>query len=282
MTALTKYWRTHFLFKNTIMAIINTKERKADTNAWMTTYTDLLILLLTFFVLLLSMATIDKRKKRLALNSFVGAFGFKPGALSILGKPKGTNITVGDAPLVEEDIQFERLRNVAMKHNLESDVSMTKQLERTVISFNNRILFQPGSDKIEPGARKFLIELVDTLKKGVRLIEIRGYTDPTETAFQKDKLKYSMYLSSKRAFSVYHFLREQSEILIEKMVAHGFGTITPEESSEGNRPGSNRQVEIILDEEEEIPYRLKTPKKKGSLLDFKGFLFRVPADKDVE
>jgi chemotaxis protein MotB len=261
------------------MTTRNLEKRKIETNAWMTTYTDLMILLLTFFVLLLSMATIDKRKKRLALNSFVGAFGFKPGALSILGKPKGTNITVGDAPLQKEDVQFERLRNIAMTHNLASDVSMTKQLERTIISFNNRVLFKMGSDQVEPAGRGFLLEFAHSIKDSVKLLELRGYVAPTELAFQSDKLKYSMRLSSKRAFAVYHFLREQGGIPVEKIVAHGFGTNSPEEEIEGGGKGSNRLVEIILDYEEEIPYRLKKADRKSRLLDFKGFLFRVPSDK---
>jgi chemotaxis protein MotB len=262
------------------MATKNLEKPKIETNGWMTTYTDLMILLLTFFVLLLSMATIDKRKKRLALNSFVGAFGFKPGALSILGKPKGTNITVGDAPLRKEDVQFERLRNIAMTHDLESNISITKQLERTVISFNNRVLFKRGSDQIEPKGRKFLVEFSHAIGDGTRLIELRGYVDPTETAFQTDKLKYAMHLSSRRAFSVYHFLREQGGVPVEKMVAHGFGLNSPQGQMEGGALGSNRLAEIILDYEEEIPYRLKRSSRPDRLLDFKGFLFRVPSDQN--
>ncbi|MBN1850070.1 MAG: OmpA family protein [Deltaproteobacteria bacterium] len=262
------------------MTARNLEKRKIETNAWMTTYTDLMILLLTFFVLLLSMATIDKRKKRLALNSFVGAFGFKPGALSILGKPKGTNITVGDAPIQIEDVQFERLRNIAMTHNLESDVSMTKQLERTVISLNNRVSFKPDSDQLEPGVQKFLEALAYSIKNSTKLIELRGYVDRTETAFQPDKLRYSMELSSKRAFAVYHFFREQGGIDAAKMVAHGFGLNSPEGDLEGAVSGLNRLVEIILDYDEEIPYRLKKTGRTGNPLDFKGFLFRVPGGKN--
>jgi hypothetical protein len=37
----------------------------------------------------------------------------------------------------------------------------------------------------------------------------------------------------------------------------------------------NRQVQIILDYREKIPYRLKKP-KRDSFLDFKGFIFRLP------
>jgi chemotaxis protein MotB len=194
-----------------------------STNSWMATYTDLMILLLTFFVLLLSLATIDKKRKRLALNSLVGAFGFKPGALSILGKPKGLNITAGSAPLVEEEVQFERLRNVALRHAMESDLSTSVELDRIVITLNNRVLFDLGSTRLKPGTEKFLLELADVFKDGAKLIELRGYADTAETVFEQEPLKYSMLLSSKRAISVFNFLREKGGISDEIMVAHGFG-----------------------------------------------------------
>jgi len=57
-------------------------EQRINSNAWITTYTDLMTLLLTFFVLLLSMAVITEEKRMVALNSVTGAFGFKPGAQS--------------------------------------------------------------------------------------------------------------------------------------------------------------------------------------------------------
>ena len=246
-----------------------------STNAWMATYTDLMILLLTFFVLLLSLATIDKKRKRLALNSLVGAFGFKPGAHSILGKPKGLNITAGSAPLVKEDIQFEKLRNVALRHGLKSELSMTKQLERTVITINNRVLFAFGSDQLDSDSFEVLSEISDVLKDGPRLIELRGYTDPTETVFEQDPLSYSMYLSTKRAMAVFNFLREKGGIPANDMVAHGFGKNSEVVVNARNNPDYNRQVEIILDYREKIPYRLNKPKRTDSLLDFKGFFFRT-------
>ena len=156
------------------MAKKERKETLISTNAWMATYTDLMILLLTFFVLLLSLATIDKKRKRLALNSLVGAFGFKPGGQSILGKTKGLNITSVSAPLVEEEIQFEQLRNVALRHGLKSHLDMSKQLERTVITLKNKILFEKGSDKLKPGSLAFLSEMATALpirmKEPIRII----------------------------------------------------------------------------------------------------------------
>jgi chemotaxis protein MotB len=250
------------------------KSFKQDSNSWMATYTDLMILLLTFFVLLLSLSTVDKRRKRLAVNSLVGAFGFKPGAHSILGKEKGLNITAGSAPLVEEDIQFERLRNVALRNGVKSDIDMSRQLERTIITFKNRVLFAQGSDQINPESMKFLYDLADVIRGTPRLIELRGYTDSTEIAFQTDRLKYSMYLSSKRAMAVFDFLKEKSGISGKVIVAHGFGLNPEGGKNTGKRHPINRQVEIILDYREEIPHRYKKPERPDSVLDFNGFFFR--------
>lgn len=248
-----------------------------DTNAWMTTYTDLMILLLTFFVLLLSLSTVDKRRQRLAINSFVGAFGFKPGGQSILGNPKGLNITIGTAPLAKEDVRFEELRNIALKHELESDLNMAKQLDRTVISINNRVLFKPGSYQINPKGHDFLLELAEKLREGPRLIELRGYSDHIETTFEEQPLKYSMHLSTKRAFAVFNLFKAEGRISPNKMVAHGFGNNSTRGKTE-EKHGLNRQVEIILDYHEDIPHRFKKTRKKDSLLDFKGFLFKTPVD----
>ena len=244
----------------------------------MATYTDLMILLLTFFVLLLSLASIDKKRKRLALNSLVGAFGFKPGAHSILGKEKGLNITSGSAPLVPEDIQFERLRNIALRHGMKSDLHITRQLDRTVITFNHRVLFDPGSAQIDPDVIEFLSELADALKGGPGLIELRGYADSTEMVFQQEPLKYAMHLSTKRAMAVFDFFREKGGIPAKSMVAHGFGKNPEGAENKGKESRLNRQVEIILDYRERVPYRLKKPGRPDSLLDFNGFFFRTVKD----
>jgi chemotaxis protein MotB len=261
------------------MALDRKKEEDSiSTNAWMATYCDLMILLLTFFVLLLSLATIDNNKKRLALNSFVGAFGFKPGAQSVIGNPKGLNITVGSAPMVKEDIQFERLRNVALKHGLKSELSMSRQLERSVLSISNRVLFAPNEYAINEESSEFLLELSNVLKDGPKLIEIRGYADYSETVFEEDPFMYSMNLSSKRALAVFNLMMTKGGIPAEIMVAHGFGMNLDGDGGSSKGPGITRQVELILDYREEVPYRLKKAAGTKKFLDFDGFFFRTPGD----
>ncbi|MBW1722020.1 MAG: OmpA family protein [Deltaproteobacteria bacterium] len=251
------------------------KESSMDTNAWMTTYTDLMTLLLTFFVLLLSMSVVTEEKRLVALNSLTGAFGFKPGGHSIIGAPKGINITIGSPPMKKEVIDFDKMRNLILKNALDPDVIVTREGERIILSLNNQLLFDQGSSEIRPDLHPFLVELGEILKEGTHRIELRGYSATSETAFDRDPFKASVMLSAKRAIAVYHFFREKSGISPGRMVAHGFGTNAVRKGNPKKENEAGRQVEIILDYRESVPYRLRKP-KSDSLLDFKGFLFRIP------
>ncbi len=248
-----------------------------DTNAWMTTYTDLMILLLTFFVLLLSMSVIADDKRMVALNSLTGAFGFKPGGHSIIGNPEGANITLGSSPMRQESIDFEKMRNLVLKNALEPEVHVIRDTERIIVRIDDKVLFEHGSSKVNPERSVFLKEVGQALQNGPCMIELRGFCANSETTFDQKPLKMGMKLSAQRAFSVFKFFHDHSGIPQKRMVAHGFGTNAVRKGSSKRKNEMSRQVEIILDYREALPYRLRKP-KKDSLLDFKGFLFKVPGN----
>ncbi|MBN1102966.1 MAG: OmpA family protein [Deltaproteobacteria bacterium] len=257
------------------MGVEKKPETKRNVNAWMTTYTDLMTLLLTFFVLLLSMAVITEEKRLVALNSVTGAFGFKPGAHSIIGSPKGLNVTVGGAPMRKEEVDFEMMRNIELKNAMQQDMTIIKEDERIIISLSDRVLFKPGSSRIEEDRLGFLSELREALKESPSRIELRGYVASSEMVSDEDRLTTSMMLSAGRAFSVFRFFSGKGEIPAERIVAHGFGTNAAKKGTLKETHEANRQVEIILDYRERVPYRLSRP-WRDSFLDFKGFLFKVP------
>ena len=89
-----------------------------------------------------------------------------------------------------------------------------------------------------------------------------------------------MFISTRRALSVFRFLNEEGQIPAHNIVAHGFGVNRSSKDKAGIESSLNRQVEIILDIKDEVPYRLKDKQSKGSWLDFKGFLFRYPGSRD--
>ena len=261
------------------MAAKSKKEEQAvDTNAWMTTYTDLMILLLTFFVLLLSMSTSTEKKRLEALNSLTGAFGFKQGGHAIIGSPKGVNITIGSSPMTKESIEFQNIQNIIAKNTMDPDVNVIREPERLVISLNNTILFDHGSSEINPARIGFLRDLGRCFKDSAHIIELRGYCATSEIALDAAPLNKAVMLSTQRAFAVFRFFEKRLGISPEKLVAHGFGNNSVPRGGMKKKDPVQRQVEIVLDYRDPVPYRLKNP-KKDTLLDFKGFLFKFPGGK---
>ena len=249
-------------------------ETKVNTNVWMTTYTDLVILLLTFFVLLVSMSVITDEKRLTALSSVTGAFGFRPGGKSVIGSTRGSESTVGSAPMKREEADFQKI-NLGLKNALETDMTVVKEEERIIITLSNKVLFKPGSSHIDPDGSGFLSDLGGILKESPSRIELRGYSDFSESVLDPDPLKASMILSTRRALAIYRFFREDGGISPERITAHGFGLTAAGRGSVKEKHEFNRQVEIILDYKEQVPYRFKR-QRGDSTLDFKGFLFRVP------
>lgn len=254
-------------------------EEAPNTNAWITTYTDLMTLLLTFFVLLISLSTIDANRKREALNSLIGAFGFKPGAQSVLGKENGMNVTMGTAPMVKEKVDFERLQNVAFQNGLDADVEVKREQEKIIINLSKRVLFERGSTRIRPESMKFLAEVGKVLKGVPGLIELRGFADEAEVIFDANPMKRAMDLSAERAMAVYGYFKAENRIPMKKMVAHGFGYRKGEKELEAGKKVRDSQVKIICNYRAKIPYDLRrNPRDRNILLDFKGFLFNLKGE----
>ena len=151
---------------------------------------------------------------------------------------------------------------------------LRKEGEKIIIALSNKVLFKQESDQIDQSRRPFLSELSGFLREMPGLVELRGYADPTEMLLDPEDFKARMMLSSRRAHAVYRFLKTQGGVEPGKMVAHGFGTVPPKRASPGMKDGFNRQVEIICDYRNKIPYKMREGDgRRGFLLDFKGFLF---------
>jgi len=175
----------------------------------------------------------------------------------------------------KEEVDFEMMRNIELKNAMENDMALIKEEERIIISLCNRVLFEPGSNEIEPDSLGLLSELREVLKTSPARIELRGYVASSELALDKDSMMTSMMLSTGRAFAVFRFFSEKDEIPAGRIVAHGFGMNAAKQGSVKETHEANRQVEIILDYRERVPYRLSRP-WRDSFLDFKGFFFKVP------
>ncbi|SFM47192.1 OmpA/MotB family protein [Thermodesulforhabdus norvegica] len=246
--------------------------------SWLTTYTDLCTLLLTFFVLLLSMSVIDPERKKEALNSLVGAFGFLSGGRSPLGQKTGMDVREATAPLRENSpISYDMLKELTIRNNLDPDAEVIKEENRIVVRISDRILFEPGSLRLTPQGEKFLALLGIYLKKTFEEIEIRGHVDMYEMPENPEWPQQAWKLSALRALEVYKFFLDMG-ISPERMSAHGLSYFWPvvDSSEYPHLRYKNRRVDIIIGRNPTIPQSLFRRKPSPhSYVNYKNFFFRL-------
>lgn len=258
------------------------QESKLKSNAWITTFTNLMILLLAFFIVLVTLSTADQQRRRLGLNSLFGSFGFKTGGQAVIGSDAGGDITMGEAPIMEEEVELKKLQNVVFSNGLESDVEIRKEAEKMIITLGKRVLFAKGSSRVPQDSIKFLSDLSEILKDGPGLIELRGYADKAESILDPDPLKKSVYLATRRALAILHFFIDKGKIPTDRIVAHGFVKPLMKKEDSMVKKKWRGEVEIIADYGQKIPYRLRVPKYRERFLDYKGFFFKLFEDHNEE
>jgi chemotaxis protein MotB len=249
-----------------------------DPTMWMVTFGDLLMLLLTFFVMLLSMSSMDNKSLKTMFSIFQGASG--PLELGELKAIKSNRELSGGSGALEttslkmlrfiKDISAEvgipagktgaRVDSVSMLEDLiiseenelreqiliglESIMQFSQDERGVVISFQANILFDAAEADIKPISYPTL-DMVAKVLGGVKNdILVMGHTDnvPMRTKRYRSNWELSMY----RALNVQKYFIEKG-IAPERFGVGGYGDIRPHvpNDSRENR-GVNRRVEIIL------------------------------------
>lgn len=228
------------------------EEEHEEVAEWLTTFADLSMLLLTFFVLLFSMSTLDKQKFSESFSSVLETFGGSQ--LKHIAPPEAQKETPPSQMLeqlkqmLEEQRQvFNETRSFISRSALENDVSA--QFDDGVITLRvpSEVLFEKGSVELRPEAIPFLLKLKDFfLRVRDQNISIRGYTDDSPIP-QNARFKDNWELSALRAVNVLRFMLAEGIELV-RLTATGLGDLDPllPNTSEENRQ-KNRRVEFVLE-----------------------------------
>lgn len=227
---------------------------KLGAPAWMVTYSDLVTLLLTFFVLLLSMANMDKVKFVKVANSLRSAFGVV-GTLDTINMTQ----TIVETGVVKDDLMQRVYKKIKLQLNrltLNKDITLVKDRGAVVLRINDAILFDAGQSEVKPAAHETLRKVAELVRPLPLQLRIQGHTD--DDLFTNMEMS-NWDLSMQRAISVLKFFAKHKLFPLEKMSAVGFGSqrpLVPNDSDE-NR-ALNRRVEFVLESSgsytEELPY----------------------------
>lgn len=229
-----------------------TTEAKGGSPAWMTTYGDMVTLLLTFFVFLFAFSTIEVKKFEAAIASLQGAFGLPlmvedepgPEAEPLEGhRPEWDDILTED---LQQLLQIERmLRSFIREENLESEIRLEREGRGLVVRFADNVLFDLGKADLKPGARRILDRLAMVIAGIPNDIRVEGHTDdlPIHTA----AFPSNWELSTRRATEVVRYFAEAHRFSPVRLSAAGYGEyrpLAPNDTYENRR--LNRRVDVVI------------------------------------
>jgi chemotaxis protein MotB len=217
--------------------------------AWMTSYSDLMALLVCFFVLLFALSTIDPGKFDLAASSFQQAFN---GVLTSLPTVPIHQEVIrprlgGDAQnkRIAADAAM-RIREVAQRENLQDAVKVEVTDSGIAIRISDRVSFDPGSDRLHADFSTILQEITRIANDMPdREVRVEGHTDnvPIRTA----RFPSNWELSAARAVAVLRYLY-QNGVAPSRLSAVGYGEFRPVASNatEAGRR-ENRRIEVYIE-----------------------------------
>ena len=215
--------------------------------AWVVTFGDLMSLLMTFFVLLLSFATMEKPKE---FNEFAisirGAFGVLPMNMTLTQvNPMPVRMKRIPKDAEEAARKLERLLQVEGKSDeVRIDYDRSGALK---ITLPNRVLYDAGQAELRPDAEPFLQGVSEVLAGFPdAFFEIHGHTDNTPLT-DHPIFRDNKDLSFARADTVMRFIGNSATIPMEKFqaIAHGSGEPLETNTSPEGRV-ANRRVEIFI------------------------------------
>ena len=232
------------------------KEKKQPAGApmWMVTFSDMVTLLLTFFVLLLSMASMDRIKFQAASNSISSAFG--QGVLSsTMSASKAKPEVVSYKPIDDDYTSrvYRRLKTKLKELKLNKKVKLVKDRGAVVLRIDEAILFSSGQRELSAEAYPVLRKVAELVRPLPLNLKVEGHTDDRGNEIANWDL--SVY----RAVSVLRFLATNQLVPLTRMSATGYGSQKPLFPNASDRERAlNRRVEFVLesqgDPDQELPY----------------------------
>lgn len=235
-----------------------------EGGSWMDTYGDLVTLLMTFFVLLYSMSSIDSAKWDVFVRSIFpnGRPGDKSAEQIIINgqatdkdEPAGE---IGDSGAPENTVDPNNINElylqIAQALNAAGidGVEVSRGQDYTFVVFKDKAFFAGDSSVITPQGQETLSIFCDTIAPDANKlsqVNIMGHTAQADPE-RANNPRNDRILSVMRAAEVCLFIQGRGIISPDKLVSIGYGQFHPiadNATSEGR--AKNRRVEILLIDE---------------------------------
>lgn len=230
------------------------KSGKAGQERWLLTYSDLITLLMIFFVVLYSLSSLNAKKFEAIAMSLAQAMG---GGQSVLNQP-GASLAPGISgnTEVEEVVpnesqemnDLEKIRKELQEYidqnGLNGKVSVNMEERGVVLSFQDVALFPLGSADLTPNAKEMIGKVGQILRKYNQYLRIEGHTD--DLPINTRQFPSNWELSVARATSVVQELIRMN-FAPYRLSATGYGEYRSREPNDSDEHRQqNRRVDIVV------------------------------------
>jgi chemotaxis protein MotB len=195
------------------------------------TYSDVITLLLAFFVMILSVSDLNQGKIE----------ALKEGLSEMM---------TGEAPPTPFTDIKDGLEQLIQDKGLENQVSVTLDKKGVKVELANVALYQSGSADIKQGSLATLEEVTRVIREtshNTHMVEVEGHTD--DVPINTEKFPSNWELSSARATNVVKYLLAQG-IEKERLKAAGYADSRPKENLESlsldQQRQANRRIVIFV------------------------------------
>lgn len=245
------------------------KEKSGGIAEWFVTYSDMVTLLLTFFVMLYSFSIIDMQKWEAVVESLRGSIGILEGGASIDDVPgvnkEGPSAVdlkelIGDKLEQEKKKQenavqvdpflklYEQMSQYIAQNEIPAQLELSPTQTEILIRFKDYVLFDVGKAELKPEAKEILDRIAKILLNYIDQIDrvrVEGHTDnqPINTMFYPTNWE----LSADRAIKVVRYFQEKHGFPGNKLSGEGYGEYYPiaSNATEEGR-AKNRRVDVQI------------------------------------
>lgn len=254
----------------------NSFDLTAESGRILGMYTSLMLILLSFFVFMVSRSNFDEAKYVSAARSLQSTFGARPGGRLAIGTDSGLpDVSLGideSGRISVPDMEIAQIRAVLAPALLDRQASIIHSTNRRIISLSANLVFNAD----ETGLTE---EMAETLTVFSRImadnnvpIAVTGHTDimPPQTRGVGDNWD----ISTRRAMTVVEFLADSGRIDPVRLSAFGYAGTKPLHSNATPQGRArNNRIDLMLDFSEVNAQNLKNMVEKAVTYNFKGFDF---------
>ncbi len=223
------------------------KRPQKGSPRWMTTFTDLTMLLLTFFVLLVATSKQDTAKLSKMLEKFSDAgqvdAQVMENTIPDISHEKNSEKVSSKKRM---DDLYKKLKGYVTENGIQ-EVQVYREDTGVSIVIVDNLIFDTGDANVKPEAKEIISRLVGFFQSVPNPIVVEGHTD--SRPIHNEKFPSNWELSSARAANMIHHLIEVYDIDAKRLAAVGYADTKPVVSNDSPENwAKNRRVVIYVKE----------------------------------